>query len=234
LTRSSGRTILPPLALMALLLGLFSLPVHAVPQVNILVNPAFATGDLTGWIDASSTSLCPGMGLPPFAVVGPISTLSPPPAGFPYAVSTGGCEGLVEQTFAPVFPTQISFWAEVLGLGGCMDAWILYSDSTTSPNLEVCNIGLHGLTDLTPWAQYFLTPDPSKAVTGIEIGHIYTGVGGSDATDFQVLVPQQTNVPEFNPGASTLLVAAPALVLVMILRSRMLGANKSAPTTETS
>jgi hypothetical protein len=221
------------LALMALLLGLFSLPVHAVPQVNILVNPAFATGDLTGWIDASSAALCPGPGLPPFAEVGPISTLSPPPAGFPYAVSTGGCEGLVEQTFAPVFPTQISFWAEVLGMGGCMDAWILYSDGTTSANLEVCDIGPHGLTGFTPWAQYFLTPDPSKAVTGIEIGHIYTGVGGSDATDFQVLVPQ-SNMPEFNPGASSLLVAAPALVLVMILRSRMLRSKKNALMTGTS
>jgi hypothetical protein len=79
------------------------------------------------------------------------------------------------------------------------------------------------------WTQHVLPFDSSKAVIGIEVTHELTGVHGNFFDDFAVLVPATTTrMPEFSPGALSLLVVAPALVLIMILRSRMLGTNKNA------
>jgi hypothetical protein len=211
------------LLILLLLLGNIGAPTWGIAYTNVLSNPSFATGDLAGWSDASTSC---NAGFPPGVAVISTPTLSPPPPGFPYSVIASGCYGLVKQTFAPVSPVEISFWAEVQGAGACLDAFVLYADGSgldlAAPNLEMCNVAAHGFTSLTPWTKYDLTISSSHGgVVGIEVGHIYTGVGGAAFTDFQVLVPQQANsIPQFPLGLSYLAVAVPILLLMRSRYSR--------------
>jgi hypothetical protein len=207
--------------------------------VNILVNPGFETGDFTGWQNLShvDTSICdtsdPGYA-PGFADVYS-SPVYPVHTGT-YSAGVGGCIGAIKQSFSQVFPTEISFWVfsdANPGAPNYIQAYIFYADGTVVDSCDaVTSFGCP--VSGSVWTQYVLSFDSAKAVIGIEVTHELTGAHGNFFDDFAVLVPATIPTPEFNPSLSSLLIVAPALVLIMALRRRMIGANKNAPMTETN
>ncbi len=116
------------LTLVLLFMGGFALQTSAISNTNILVNPGFEKGDLTGWQDLSySASGCTA------PHVGVVSGPTYPTHTGTYALAMGGCVAVITQTFSPVFPVEISFWAQSPGSSpatACFDGYVFYSDKT--------------------------------------------------------------------------------------------------------
>lgn len=138
---------------------------------NILVNPGFETGDLTGWTTSSFTT-----------------NNNDAHSGTWSVINNGNFT--IEQTFAPVNPsdvTEISVWAKQPDLGGFFFAIdLLYSDTSFEEFF-----GSSG--DQTTWTKFDFTSDlnMSKTLVGIRL---YGNSGGT--TQYDDLTVSTNAVPE--------------------------------------
>lgn len=142
---------------------------------NILVNPGFETGDMTGWTTTNFTA-----------------TNNDFHTGAWSTIDFGNFS--VEQSFAGVAGTditEISVWAKQPDRTDFFFAFdILYSDSSFDESL-----GLGGVA--TNWTKFDFTSlvNTSKTVTGIR-GWGYTSGGTNDVTFYDDFVVETNAVPE--------------------------------------
>ena len=142
---------------------------------NILVNPGFETGDLTGWTTTGYTA-----------------TNNDSHTGSWSAISFGNV--FVEQDFAGVAGssiTEVSAWVKQPSLTGYFFAFdTLYSDSSFD---ETLGSG----ADTGTWTKFDFTSlvNTSKTVTGIR-GWGYSAGGTNDITLYDDFVVNANTVPE--------------------------------------
>lgn len=153
---------------------------------NILVNPGFETGDLTGWTSSSFTA-----------------TNNDAHTGSWSVINNGNFT--IEQSFAPVNPadvTEVSVWAKQPDLSGFFFAIdFLYSDSSYEEFY-----GSAG--DQTTWTKFDFVSDlnMAKTLTGIRL---YGNSGGTTQyDDFTVNVnpvPEPASLAVLGLGAAALI-----------------------------
>ncbi|MBI1334562.1 MAG: PEP-CTERM sorting domain-containing protein [Armatimonadetes bacterium] len=143
---------------------------------NILVNPGFETGDMTGWTTTNFTA-----------------TNNDSHTGSWSTIDFGNFS--VEQDFAPVMGsdiTEISVWAKQPDLTSFFFAFdIIYSDSTFNTSL-----GSGSPSNVWTKLDFTSAVDTSKMVTGIRAWGYSSSNGTNDVTWYDDFVVNTNSVPE--------------------------------------